>query len=185
MCGLFLFGYRCGLATEATATTAAAKAAVATAIAATTVTAATTTATATATATAAVAAGQAVNAGAGGVWLAAGSNRFAVGQIQTCKLGGFQGIDVAWQLVTVIAAAVLTTRVAAFTMAALRATAWTTALWAWTTRCGTALTIATVVKTRVAALLLAATTVATAFTATIALAFKARCALWALWSVSA
>lgn len=182
MCGLFLFGNRCGSATEATATTAAAKTSVATAIAATAVT---TTATAAATATAAVAAGQAVNAGAGGVWLAAGANRFAVGQIQTCKLGGFQGIDVAWQLVTVIAAAVLTTRVAAFTMAALRATAWTTALWAWTTRCGTALTIATVVKTRVAALLLAATTFATAFTATIALAFKARCALWALWSVSA
>ena len=182
MCGLFLFGNRCGSATEATAT-AAAKTAVATAIAATTVTAATTTTTTTA--TAAVAAGQAVNAGAGGVWLAAGANRFAVGQIQTCKLGGFQGIDVAWQLVTVIAAAVLTTRVAAFTMAALRATAWTTALWARTTRCGSALTIATVVKTRVAALLLAATTVATAFTATIALAFKARCALWALWSVSA
>jgi len=165
MCGLFLFVNRCGSATEATATTAT----TVTAPVATTVST-----TPTAAAMAATAAGQAVDAGAGRVRLTAGADRLAVGQVQACKLCGLQWVDVTWQFIAIVAAAVLTA------LATLTTTAWTTALWARTTRCGTALTIPTVVKTRVATLLLAATTVATAFTATIALAFKAGCALWAI-----
>ena len=176
MCGLFFFGNRCGSATEATATTAAAKAAVATAIAATIATAVTTTTAAT---TAAVAAGQAVDAGAGRIRLATGAHRFAVGQIQTRKLRGFQGVDVAWQLVAIVTATVLTTPVSA-AMARLWATTGTTALRTGTARCGTALAITPVVKTRLVTLLWAATTVSCAFSAAIALAFKARCTLWSI-----
>ena len=184
MCGLFLFGNRCGSATEATATTAAAKAAVATAatVAATIATAVTTTTAAT---PAAVAAGQAVDAGAGRVRLATGAHRLAVGQIQTRKLCGFQGVDVAWQLVAIAALAIVLALTASMTAATVRATA----LRAGTTRCGTPLAITAVVKTGIAALFLTATTFATtvscAFSAPIALAFKARCTLWALWPISA
>jgi hypothetical protein len=115
-------------------------------------------------------AGEAVDAGACRVGLAAGAHGLAVGQVQACKLRGFQWINVARQFVAVVAAAVLTT------------TGWATAFRTWTTRCGTALTVATVVKTHIAAWLLAAWTIVAAkitaaFTATIALAFKTRRAL--------
>ena len=167
MCGLFAYFGACGSATEATASAAA--------TITTTVTAAVA-ATATMTATTA---GQTVDACAGRVRLAAGAHGLAVGQVQACKLCGFQWINVAWQFVAVVAAAVLTT------LAALTTTGWATAFRTWTTRCGTALTVATVVKTHIAAWLLAAWTIVAAkitaaFTATIALAFKARRALWSI-----
>ena len=116
----------------------------------------------------AAAAGQAVDAGAGRVRLATGAHGLAVGQVQARKLCGFERVNVAWQFVAIAPATVLT--------ATLAATGWTTAFRTRTARCGTALAVATVVKTRVAALLLATTT----FAASIALAFKARCALWAI-----
>ena len=184
MCGLFIFRNQCGSATEATATAATAKAAVATTIAATIATAVTTTTT-TASTTAAVAAGQAVDAGAGRVRLPTGAHRFAVGQIQTRKLCGFQGVDVAWQLVAIAAVAIVLALAATMSATTVRATA----LRAGTTRCGTTLAIPTVVKPGIAALFLTAptfaTTVSCAFSAAIALAFKARCTLWALWPISA
>lgn len=157
-----------GSATKATAIAAATAAAISTSIAPTVATAVTTTAT-----MAATAAGQAVDAGAGRVGLAAGAHGLAVGQIKARKLCGLQGVDVAWQFVIVVAT-VLTTAL----FPALWATAWTTAFRTWTTRSGTALAIAPVVKAWVAALILAATAVTVhAFAATVALAFKTRCAL--------
>ena len=69
--------------------------------------------------------------------------------------------------VAIARAAVLTT---------LAATGWATAFRTWATWCGTALAITTVVKTRIAALLLATTT----FPAAIALTFKSGCALRAI-----
>lgn len=119
----------------------------------------------------AAAAGQAVDAGAGRIRLAAGAHGLAVGQVQARKLCGFERVNVAWQFVAIAPATVLTA-----TLTTLAATGWTTAFRTRTARCGTALAVATVVKTRVAALLLATTT----FAASIALAFKARCALWAI-----
>ena len=121
-------------------------------------------------------AGQAVDAGAGRVGLTAGAHGLAVGQIQTRKLCGFERVDVAWQFVTIITATVLTTT--------LTATGGATTFRAWAAWCGTALAITPVVKARIATLLLATTTFAVAvtatFAATIALAFKTRCALWAV-----
>ena len=173
MCGLFQFRCQCVSASEATAT-----AAIATSIATTV---------ATTTTMAATAAGQAVDAGAGRVGLAAGANGLAVRQVQTRKLRGFQWIDVARQLVAIVASPVLTTGVFATAIAALRAATWTTTFGPRTARCGTALAIAAVVKTGIAPLLLATTatfTVAT-FAAAVALTFKARGALWALRPISA
>jgi hypothetical protein len=68
---------------------------------------------------AATAAGQAVDAGAGRVGLAAGANGLAVRQVQTRKLRGFQGVDVAGQFIAIVASAVLTTGVFATAIAAL------------------------------------------------------------------
>jgi hypothetical protein len=135
---------------------------------------------------AAATAGQAVDAGAGRVWLAAGAHGLAVGQIKTRKLRGFERVDVAWQFVAIVTATVLVA-------AALTTTARATTFRAWASRCGTTLTVTTVVKSRIAALLLSSTafavaittTFASAFTTAIALAFKARCALWTLWPVPA
>lgn len=82
----------------------------------------------------------------------------------------------AWQFVAIITASVLT--------ATLTTAGWSTAFRTWTTRRGTALTFSTVVKTWVATLFLSTNaitlTVTAAFTATIALAFKTRGALWAI-----
>lgn len=117
----------------------------------------------------ATAAGQAVDAGAGRVGLAAGTHRLAVGQIKARKLCGLQGVDVAWQFVIVVATVLSPT---------LWTTTLTTAFRTWSTGSGTALAIAPVVKARVAALILAATTVTVhAFAATVPLAFKTRCTL--------
>jgi len=162
---------KCCSATETSATTTATtKAAVSTAAT-----------TATATASAAVAAGQAVDAGACRVGLTAGANGIAVGQIQARELGGFQGIDVAWQLVAIAVTAVVT---AALTATCLIGAA---PFRTWTVVAGSRATLAvtTVVKTRIATLFLTttaafATAVTTTFAATIALAFKAGCALWAI-----
>jgi hypothetical protein len=153
-----------GSATKATAiaaATAAAKTTAATIAAAVTPTTAATMASTTA--------GQTVNAGACRVRLAAGANRLAVGQVQACKLRCFQGINVTWQLVIVVATVLAAT---------LWATVGATAFRAGATRSRTTLAIAPVVKSWVAALILAATTVTVhAFAATVALAFKTRCAL--------
>jgi hypothetical protein len=156
-----------GSATKAAATTAA----ISTAIASTVATAVA------ATTMAATAAGQAVDAGAGRVGLAAGAHGLAVGQVKARKLCGLQGVDVAWQFVIVVA-----TVLTAALSPALWTTARTTAFRTWTTGRGTALAIAPVVKAWIAALVLSATAVTTAitvhaFAATIALAFKTRCAL--------
>jgi hypothetical protein len=91
----------------------------------------------------------------------------------------------AWQLVAIVTTTVLAASVSATAIAALCAATWATALRTWTARCGTALAITTVVKTGIATLFLAASTVASAFAAAIALTFKARGALLALWSISA
>ena len=99
--------------------------------------------------------------------MATGAHGLAVGQVQARKLCGFERVNVAWQLVAIAPAAVLTT---------LAATGWATAFRTWATWCGTALAITTVVKTRIAALLLATTT----FAAAIALTFKSGCALRAI-----
>ena len=173
MCGLFLFVNGCGSATEATATAAATTIATAVTTAVATATTIATAVAATSTAMAASATGQAVDAGAGGVRLTAGANRFAVGQVQARKLRGFQGVDVAWQLVAVFSAMVLAT----LSTSALTGS---TSFWTRATRCGTALAITTVVKTGIATLFLTASTVAPAFAAAIALAFKARCDLGAI-----
>jgi hypothetical protein len=79
---------------------------------------------------------------------------------------------VAWQLVTIVTATVLT--------ATLAATGRAPAFGTRAARCGTALAIPPVVKTRIATLLLATAAITATFTATIALAFKTRCALWAV-----
>jgi hypothetical protein len=160
-----------GSATKATAIAATA-AAISTTIAPTVATAVTTTTT-----MAATAAGQAVDAGAGRVGLTAAAHGLAVGQVKARKLGCFQGVNVAWQFVIVVA-----TVLPCDLSPALWATAWTTAFWTWTTGSGTALAIAPVVKAWVAALILATTALTTAvtvhaFSATVALAFKTRCAL--------
>ena len=159
-----------GSAAKATAIAAATAAAAKTTAA--TIAAAVTTTTTAAT-MASTTAGQAVNAGACGVRLAAGANRLAVGQVQACKLRCFQGVNVTWQLVIVVA-----TVLAATLWATVRATAFRT----WTTGSGTTLAIAPVVKAWVAALILTTTAVTLAvtvhaFAATVALAFKARSAL--------
>ena len=135
-------------ATEATAVATAAAKAAATAFAATIATAITTTATA----MAAVATGQAVDAGACGIRLAAGAHRLAVGQVQACELGGFQGVDVSWQLVAIVATTVLATALTATLATTARAATFRTWTIAWTT----ALAIATVVKTATFALALKA-----------------------------
>ena len=176
MCGLFQFRCQCVSASEATATAAIAST-VATAVAAT----------ATAATMAATTAGQAVDAGAGRIGLAAGANGLAVRQVQTRKLRGVQGVDVARQLVAIVASAVLITGVFAAAVATLWAATWTATFRTRTARCWTALAIATVVKTGISPLLLATTatfTVAT-FAAAVALTFKARGALWALRPISA
>jgi hypothetical protein len=156
-------GYRSATKTAAVATAAIA-ATIASAIASTT------------TATMAAApAGQAVDAGAGRVRLAAGAHGLAVGQVQACKLRGLQRIDVAWQLITIVFVTLLTTALSA----PVGATAFTTTFRTWAAWCGTTLAIATVVKTHVAARLLAAWTVIPAdITAHVALAFKTGSALW-------
>ena len=107
--------------------------------------------------------------------MAAGAHGLAVGQVQACKLRGLQRIDVAWQLITIVFATLLATALSA----TVRATAFATTFRAWAAWCGTALAIATVVKTHVAARLLAAWTVIPAnITAHVALAFKTGSALW-------
>ena len=158
-------GYRSATKTAAVATAAIA-ATIATAIATTTTTTTT---------MAAAPAGQAVDAGAGRVRLAAGAHGLAVGQVQACKLRGLQRIDVAWQLVTIVFVTLLTTALSA----PVGATAFTTTFRTWAAWCGTTLAIATVVKTQVAARLLAAWTVIPAnITAHVALAIKTGSALW-------
>lgn len=123
---------------------------------------------------AATAAGQAVNAGSGRVRLTAAADRFAVGQVQARKLCGFQGVNVTWQFIAIVAIAVLP---AALTpLAASATTLWARAAWR-----GTALAIRAVVKAGIATLLLATAaftlaitaSIAATFSATIALAFKA------------
>ena len=107
--------------------------------------------------------------------MAAGAHRLAVGQVQACKLRGLQRIDMAWQLVAVVFATLLATALSA----TVRTTAFTTSFRTWAAWCGTALAIASVVKTHVAARLLAAWTVIPAnITAHVALAIKTGSALW-------
>jgi hypothetical protein len=84
---------------------------------------------------------------------------------------------VAWQLVAIVFATLLATALSA----TVGATAFTTTFRTWAAWCGTALAITTVVKTHVAARLLAAWTVVPAnITAHIALAFKTGSALRAV-----
>ncbi len=71
--------------------------------------------------------------------MAAGSHGLAIGQIKACKLRGLQGIDVAWQFVAIMLATFLPTAVR------------TSAFRAVAALLGTALTISTVVKTRITA----------------------------------
>jgi hypothetical protein len=84
---------------------------------------------------------------------------------------------VAWQLVAIVFATLLATALSATVGAA----AFTTTFRTWAAWCGTALAIAAVFKTHVAARLLAAWTVVPAnITAHIALAFKTGSALRAV-----
>ena len=75
--------------------------------------------------------------------MAAGSHGLAVGQIKACKLRGFQRINVAWQFVAIMLAPLLPT--------ALSTTVRPTSFRARAALLGTALTISTVVKTRITA----------------------------------
>lgn len=126
---------------------------------------------------AATAAGQAVNAGSGRVRLTAAAHRFAVGQVQARKLCGFQGVNVTWQFIAIVAIAVLPATLTPLTASA-------TTLWARAAWRGTALAIRAVVKAGIATLLLATAAftlaIAATFSATIALAFKAWAALRAV-----
>ena len=113
----------CGSAAKAAATTTTATEATATAVAAPT-----------AAVTAAVAAGQAVDAGACRVRLAAALDRLAAGQVQASKLGRLERVDVARQLVAIATATFLLRTITSAVIAA-RSLATKALLRAWSARC--------------------------------------------------